>query len=273
MPGCTRYTNMNAKSKKKWDDCGLSFQVLTFILTMNCTLNCRYCGQMHSKLPKELRRNFAKESILRDIDHVMGAVDFVGMISLIGGEPFVHPDLAEIVEHIVHKWDNYGIIGITTNGVFRVSEEIIRRLNHPRVVINFSLYEEFLNQEQRALLARNMDEIKKTGISLTVSHPVWQMPAEYQPHNYTVSDMERLKTVCTSPKMCATVQNGFFIPCSAPHNIMNLGLYDVSNDLVDVTCERGLRQRLIENLERTYYHSCVYCSDQATPQVPAGEQL
>jgi len=271
LSNCMRYISLNAKRRKR-EDRELSFQVLTFILSLRCTLNCKYCGQRLIEIPKEARRNFDKEAIKRDIDHMMEVVDFVGMISLIGGEPFIHPDLLEIVKHILNNWDNFGIIEITTNGVFHVSMETIYRLKHPKVVINFSLYDEFLSKEQKAIQNQNLEAIKNAGIAYKASHPTWVKTQQNLPHQYSEDYMECRKKDCASTWMCPAVQNGVFVPCSVAHNIINIEQYDISEDLVDVTKKEGLRQRLLENQDKRFYRSCIYCSDKAAPQVPAGEQ-
>lgn len=94
---CERYTSL--LSEKAGQKGTLTFQLMTFIISTRCTLNCKYCGQRLSKYAPADRIDYSYESVCRDFDNFMSAVDFVGMVSVIGGEPFIHPRLGDIVEH------------------------------------------------------------------------------------------------------------------------------------------------------------------------------
>jgi len=268
---CVRYTNLIQKQAET-DSKALNYQLLTFIISTRCTLRCKYCGQRLTEYPVEKRKDFAKDKVIRDIDHVMNAVDFVGMISVIGGEPFLHPDLNEIVDHLL-KWKNFGVVNITTNGIFHVSEEIICRLKDRRVKISFSAYDSFLTQQQQRLLNHNIELVQNAGINYSIAHPLWCKPSELEPHQHSERHMTEKKKLCESTKMCAAVRDGKFIACSVVENIDGLGLYDIGDDLVDVTTQEGLRERLIQNRAKPFYHACRYCGDAGMEEIPAGEQI
>ena len=269
LTNCVRYTNLlqgqNSHSDKK-----LIFQVMVFSISSLCTLNCKYCGQGLEKYPT--RKNYDKADIFRDIDNMMSSVDFVGMLSLIGGEPFIHPDIAEIVEKAL-EWENIGVVNITTNGVFRVSKDTIRRLNHPRVLISFSCYDPYLTEAQEAVLQQNIDLVRETGITYSLSHPLWSKPQEIKKYHSDVSYMEKRKAGCDPAALCSTVRNGVYAPCTLAERMSGQGHCGIEEDLVDVTVREGLRERLIENRNKPFYQVCAYCSDKGSVQVPAGEQI
>ena len=113
----------------------------------------------------------------------MGAVDFVGMISLIGGEPFVHKDLAEIVQYCLTK-NNFGVVNITTNGICKMTKEMLQTIKNDRVKISFSCYDKFLNEKQKNLLKDNIALVEQSGISYSISNPLWNKPQELINYEY-----------------------------------------------------------------------------------------
>ncbi|HXY32543.1 MAG TPA: radical SAM protein [Gemmatimonadaceae bacterium] len=87
------------------------------IITRRCNLSCGYCSEYdHSSAPVPLD---ALRSRL-DAIHRLRALN----ITLLGGEPLMHPDLVAIVEHAA----KHAQVSITTNG-FLLTQEIIERLN------------------------------------------------------------------------------------------------------------------------------------------------
>lgn len=87
------------------------------IVTRRCNLSCGYCTEFdHESPPVPL------EELKTRIDalHRLGVVN----ISLLGGEPLMHPDLLEIVEYANRESQ----VSITTNG-FLLQKELIDQLN------------------------------------------------------------------------------------------------------------------------------------------------
>jgi MoaA/NifB/PqqE/SkfB family radical SAM enzyme len=87
------------------------------IVTRRCNLSCGYCSEYD---------NFSEpvpvEDLKRRIDalHRLGAAN----ITLLGGEPLMHPDIAEIVVYAGHKSN----VSLVTNG-FLLRNNIIESLN------------------------------------------------------------------------------------------------------------------------------------------------
>ncbi len=88
------------------------------IVTRRCNLSCGYCTEFdHQSPPVPLKDLKARIDAL----HRLGVIN----ISLLGGEPLMHPDLLEIVEYA-----NQGSqVSITTNG-FLLKKDLIEKLNH-----------------------------------------------------------------------------------------------------------------------------------------------
>lgn len=267
---CRKYTNL-LKSIYCTNKEELSFQLVTFIISTKCTLKCIHCGQRMNEYPDDKRMNFEFDNIKRDIDVFMDAVDFVGMISIIGGEPFLHPQLGEIIQHCLTK-ENFGIVNITTNGVCKIDEEMLKQIKNDRVKISFSIYDKFLSEQQKRLIEQNIEKVKKSGISYALSNPLWVVPGEIQDYQYSSAQMMEYKQNCESIRMCSAIKNGKFLPCTIVENIEGLGLYDVHNDYVDLTDQGDQRQQIIQILNKDYFEACRYCDKRPKPEILAGQQ-
>ncbi len=55
-----------------------------------------------------LKKSVKFKQIASDIDKFFAAMDSVGTVTIMGGEPFMHPDLSKIVNKLLEKkklWD------------------------------------------------------------------------------------------------------------------------------------------------------------------------
>jgi molybdenum cofactor biosynthesis enzyme MoaA len=87
------------------------------IVTRRCNLSCGYCTEYDQVSPM-----IPLETLQRRIDalHRLSVIN----LSLLGGEPLMHPDLPAIVAY----GDRRAQVSVTTNG-FLITEELIQALN------------------------------------------------------------------------------------------------------------------------------------------------
>jgi len=87
------------------------------IVTRRCNLSCGYCTE-YDNVSEPVPLDILKERI--DALHRLRVVN----ISMLGGEPLMHPQLSEIVRYSNRRSQ----VSVTTNG-FLITEEMIRQLN------------------------------------------------------------------------------------------------------------------------------------------------
>lgn len=267
---CKRYTSLLERRMNQTTS--LTFQLMTFIISTRCTLNCKYCGQRLSEYAPENKVDFPLDHIIRDIDNFLDAVDFVGMISIIGGEPFVHPQLDKIINHCLTK-NNFGVVNITTNGIVKITEALLMNIKNDRVKISFSIYDNYLSDRQKELLQRNIEIVKNSGISYSLSHPLWVKPQELCDYGYKKEVMIQKRKNCDSVTMCAAIRNGVYCPCSIAENMLSLYNFTPSNSFVDIKSPEHLRERIIECLSQPYLDVCKFCGNGIQEEILAGEQV
>jgi hypothetical protein len=245
---------------------------ISFHITQKCTLQCRHCIQYINHYPSGERVHFPLQRIQRDIDLLLGVHDFVRILRLLGGETFLHPDVSKIIEYILGK-KNFGILEIITNGVCKISQDAFRAMRNERCWIRFSDYRENLNDTQKFLFERNVEETARQGIRYSFFRSEWLTPSVLKKMKYTREHMEGMKQNCISHKHCRLATNGVYYPCEFARGIAQHHIADYETDKVrlDEGSIEELRARIIACNQRTFYPSCAHCDSSGAPVVP-GEQ-
>jgi len=91
------------------------------VITRNCNLSCTYCNEYTTGAP-----HIPAETLIRRID----MLDDLGVLiyDILGGEPLMHPALAELVAHIKAKQQGANLVTVISNG-FLLTAGIIESLN------------------------------------------------------------------------------------------------------------------------------------------------
>jgi organic radical activating enzyme len=133
------------------------------LVTEKCNLACSFCNMFipHYELPKH--RDI--QIILSDIDSYFNLVDYVSIFHLVGGEPFLHPNIKDIIEYISEKYsDKIDKFIITTNGTVLPKEEILEVLKNNNVILSVSNYSNKL-EKLKSKVERVIDTYKLNNIN------------------------------------------------------------------------------------------------------------
>ena len=86
----------------------------TLVVTFRCNLNCKLCA-VSAPYYKE-PPHYSVELLKKSIDRYFEAVDHVDKFTVNGGEPLVHPQIAEIMDYALKYIDRMDMLEIITNG-------------------------------------------------------------------------------------------------------------------------------------------------------------
>jgi len=259
---CDRLMNFverDCKNPKYTEKELLSFQVIAFVLSLRCSLNCTHCGQYINTLAKrDMAHHIPVEQVIKDIDTFFDAIDTVAFVSVIGGEAFLHPDFDRIISKILEK-QNFGVLGITTNGMCKITQKHLEVLKNNRTRVIFSDYTMVLTPQQKKLFDENVRKVAEFGIHYTVGQPVWTTPPTLKSQDFSLAHMTAMKAGCNSVKTCQTVQNGKLYPCGVTPYVDQLGVIEEFSDYIDLD---GVDIRpKIKNLHaQSHYQSCNNCA-------------
>lgn len=254
---CKKYLNILKSNVAQGKKDLISIHVLEFIVSHRCTLDCVHCGQFVGVIKRRKPENsidYPLERIKKDIDICMENIDAVGTFSIIGGEPFIHPDIFEIIEHCLTK-KNVAIISITTNGICNMPLQKLKNIRDPRIKINFSNYTAALDEKKKRLFEENVEKVKEAGLNWNVTVPIWTNTTEEFSENpdTSVEYLSRLKEQCN---MGPSVSNGVFYACPTIEAYSKTGGMSVENQYIVLDTAKDLRSEIKELINRPYFDCC-----------------
>ncbi len=108
-------------------------------ITTKCTLNCRYCN-MFMPFYKEPQHISAQE-LCSNFDLLFQLADKIYAVSFLGGEPFLHPQIDEIINSIAGKYRNrITELSFITNGTVRPKKSTLKLIKKYHLLIQISDY-------------------------------------------------------------------------------------------------------------------------------------
>lgn len=118
---------------------------LEFQVTDHCNLKCRGCSHFSNLVDDEVF--YDVEQFRKDITRLSELLR-IKTISVLGGEPLLNPDLAEIIDIIKTAFPNDTEIQIITNGLLleRMSDKLISTIREKGVTLLISQYKPTLKR-------------------------------------------------------------------------------------------------------------------------------
>lgn len=242
----------------------LSVYHVTLTINQRCSLGCKCCTSYMNEYPIKERKNIPYERIEKDIDCFFDSIDSCGSVTVMGGEPFLHPDIAKIIKKLTTK-KNVGLICIATSGTCKIKDEQLEGLaDDPRINVSFSNYEQSINEVQKNLMYQSIEKIKKANIPYTVgvTMPEWIVPSTLYDKNMPVEKLIEKKKRCTHPPRCMMIKDGKLHPCDFAAAVYHLNIADYKEDYVvldDYEIGEELKERIRDFMEQPYYRVCGHC--------------
>lgn len=152
--GLKEYTNFVSHkfllSVWKWNyEKKIAEAYIEYMITSKCTLNCKNCilFMPYYKEPRHINI----EVIQQDIDAYFNIVDEVHTFRLVGGEPFLHPELKEILNYICKSYKKkIKEIEIVTNGTVSCFDKgILSICKEENIKIHVSNYTQNVNYKKQ----------------------------------------------------------------------------------------------------------------------------
>ena len=204
------------------------------LVTEKCNLACSFCNMFipHYELPKHRDAQI----ILSDIDSYFNLVDYVSIFHLVGGEPFLHPNIKDIIEYILEKYsDKIDKFIITTNGTVLPKEEILEVLKHNNVILSVSNYSNKL-EKLKSKVERVVDTYKVNNINHYVRNNIeWYDFGDLRiKNNMSEEDLINHFDSCTAP--FRGLNDGKFYYCHLNTSAVLTKLFPLNdNDYVNLS--------------------------------------
>lgn len=257
---------------------------LAMILTFRCTLKCKLCCNCIPMYDNPPLIDIA--DLKADMKRVFELFDRVEWLQFVGGEPFIHPQFAELLRE-TRKYENrFDKIVIMTNATIPLKEEIIEEMRYygSRCIISLSDYGELSRQSEQYL-----EIFEKNGIICKYKkyygdmqyYGGWIDEGGFIHRHYDEAELENVYQNCSQHNLKNMhMYKGKIYACTRSLNADDLGIVPAGeNEYVDVydtmTSDEDKR-RVLSGLCNTRLNCCNYCVGKNAENLdrhPAAEQM
>ena len=244
------------------------------LTTTRCTLTCAGCNHLRDHFQPHHNFDISCAEIAADLDTLLGQVDMINKLVIVGGEAFLHPELEQILRHVL-TLPRIGIIHMITNGtVMPKNDAIFSLLTNKRVIVEISGYGERIPVQLRERVAMFIDALARHRINHRHTQTMqWFDFGGFEERDYP---QEQLRAVHAS---CCFVSNDLFngrlYACSRSALGTQLGkIPDYPGDYVELrnTENSGLRERLTAFFNKRQLGVCRHCNGTSATTITAGHQ-
>lgn len=251
-------------------------QYFGYIVGQLCTLKCRDCCEL---VPYYQHGDqVSKDIILDDCRKLASASKFTMYIELVGGEPFLHPELPEILEGLL-QIENVGFIKIFTNGTVVPGERLIEVLKNERIVLMWSNYTHAVQGKLYENIMKTRETLEKSGVHYIFSHAeTWlDFSADFELTNKSEEQLQRDFQDCHIAD-CMRLYRGKLYRCPHHYAGIHTGKLEAIEKeilvLADCHTPEELSAKLYEFRQMPYIEACKRCRlPYDANEVPAAVQL
>ncbi len=230
---------------------------IDFMVTERCSLRCQDCLNLmqYYKNPCD----FKSADLYKTIDILERVFDYIYDFRILGGEPFMNPDIYKIIDYASKK-KKIGYIGIYTNATITLDKDKLKDLNKDKVYFYISDY-----GIQKQIIGNYSKILNELGIHHTIidfKNDKWIATSKIEYHNYEEEILEKLYKNCTG-KVCPTILNNRFYQCEFIANADNLGAIEKdTKNYVELAENIDINKENIKKYQEKvkYLPGCRYCS-------------
>lgn len=228
------------------------------VVSEKCSLRCKHCSNLMQYYSHPI--NVDLDELKKSLDRLLGVVDCIGELRILGGEPFMNLEFYKVID-----WykDNSKImkVGIYTNATILPSNEILSHLQSDKIIMRISDYGELSGK-----LKEWIDFCEEKGISYIISRmDEWHDLGKLEKRNYEEAEIREIYKTCECNDL-ATLLHGKLYNCPYAAHAVNLGALseeEEKEDYISFESDGDIcsREQLYKFLfERPYLKACEYCS-------------
>ncbi len=203
------------------------------LVTEKCSLNCSHCNMFMPHYEFPIHREL--DTIISDIDSYFNIVDYVSVFHLVGGEPFLYPNIENVITHILKNYiTKIDKLIITTNGTILPKDTIIQLLKNNDVILSVSDYSDKL-EFVKSKITKVLNVYKNNNINHYVRNEIeWYDFGDLRvKKNLPTDDLIKHFDSCTAP--FRGLNDGKFYYCHLNTSAVRTKLFPLSeNDYVDI---------------------------------------
>ncbi len=248
----------------------LIYPDIVCVLTTHCSLRCAHCNNLMQCYDKPY--HVPAEEVIEDLETLLSHSDRCMHLTLLGGEPFIYPDLYKVVEAF-RNHPKIGCLNLVTNATVIPDDsllDLIAGAKNPRISVS-----DYGVRTQK--VPEFLEKCRKKGIHCIHDESKnWVDPGGTSPRGKDIPTLEKEYNGCFSARYCRTLLKGKLYTCARAASLADLGFMDGAHDSFDIRKPRTdaeFRKELREFLTIDYADACNYCDHARRIIIPAGEQL
>lgn len=110
-----------------------------------CNLNCKGCLSFTHFIKKP--HFYGKDYLKNQLNYLFNNIDYIGMLELCGGEPFLIPNVKDFYEYTGSKYrDRIGVLSTVTNGTVIPSDDLCEVLKKYKIKVYLDDYRKNVNK-------------------------------------------------------------------------------------------------------------------------------
>lgn len=245
-------------------------------MTTRCDLKCKGCGSLMPmyKHPKDVELDF----IIKSLDRFFSVVDRVFRVNVIGGEPFLYPQMDKVIEYLNGRDEVVSVVVPTNGTVVPENPSLYEALRNPKNQVRISHYEAYDKKAGKLLAKLEEEKIYHTVKIFSADTFQWYDFGEYELRNRSDEELDKQYYECEVEWM--SLYRGKLYPCPRAAHSIDLGLQPAEGNSIEIADENISLEELKANLEKfvyetKHYPACNRC-DRGTgkcPVIPVAEQL
>lgn len=240
---------------------------LELCITPRCSLRCTNCANLMQYYAKPC--DYETEGIIGSIKRLLECVDYIDCFRILGGEPFLHRDIASIISFCTAQ-GKLRQVQIVTNGTIVPEQEVLKSLQHPKASVYISDYGKYSVNKSRletCLAAYGIESVSDLNYT-------WDDMGGVERRDYSPERVRSVYRGCRD--ICKTLVEGLVYVCPRAAHADKLGIVPrKEQDCVDLYngSTSFVRRKLLELYNVEYVEACYYCNAvEDRSKIAAGEQ-
>lgn len=245
-------------------------------MTTRCDLKCKGCGSLMPMYqhPKDVELDL----IIKSLDRFFSVVDKVFRVNVIGGEPFLYPQMDKVIEYLNGRDEVVSVVVPTNGTVVPQNPNLYEALRNPKNHVRISHYEAYDKKAGKLLAKLEEEKIYHTVKFFSADTFQWYDFGGYELRNRSEEELDKQYYECEVEWM--SLYRGRLYPCPRAAHSIDLDLQPAEGNSIEIADESISLEELKANLEKfvyetKHYPACNRC-DRGTgkcPVIPVAEQL
>lgn len=251
-------------------DSDIQIPFMDIDVTTYCNLRCRRCAKYIPYFAEH--KHFTADEIKESLDLLTTYVDRICVASIIGGEPFLNPEIAEIIR-VCSKNQRIAHLELTTNATIIPNDDVFRALRKGKVLVHISNYPNidarFLKQEKL------IEKLKEYQIPYEFQyHEIWLDFGEVKKRAYSEKELRSGMLHCPM-NSCSVYNDKKLYRCGKVSYLAQHGMESGKGEVIDMSRihdRKEMKRKIKEFYSVKYFEACKYC-DLHPKGIAAAEQL